>query len=254
MKTTDCTFIIPIKIESSDRKRNCQVVLNYLLDNLDYNISILEVGSNSVHECVDLNNSKISYNRIELLPTEPFHRTKYLNILAKKCNSDIVCSYDTDVLLPLKSYSKAVRAISSNKYDIIYPFGQGQFQRKVYLPEGINKINSLKDLNNFKIEQERSYCGHCNFQKKSVYEKAGFENEEFISYAPEDREKLYRYKRLGFKIGRINDLVYHLEHERTADSWITNPHFEKNCLIFDKIKKMNDDEFQEYCQKLRSQQ
>lgn len=250
---SNCTFIIPIKIESADRKRNCKIVLNYLLDNLNYNISILEAGSNEVGECVDLNNPKISYTKIELLPSEPFHRTKYLNKMAKESKTSVVCSYDVDVLLPIESYTNAVELILSNQYDVIYPYGEGHYQRKVYLPNNINRINNLKDFNNFKIEQGRSYCGHCNFQKKSVYEKAGYENEEFVSYAPEDQEKLYRYNRLGFKVGRIDDLVYHLEHERTVDSWITNPYFGKNCSIFDKIREMNDDEFQEYCQKLRSQ-
>jgi hypothetical protein len=250
---SDCTFIIPIKIDSSDRKRNCKIVLNYLLDNLDFDITILEIGTSEVHECVDLNNSRISYDNVCMTPSTPFHRTKYLNTMAKKCKTEIVCSYDIDVILPIRSYLDAVNHILSDNYDVIYPYGDGFFQRKVSIPENINRIKNPEHLNEFNIENGRSYCGHCNFQKKSVYEKSGYENEEFISYAPEDQEKLYRYTRMGFRVGRIDDVVYHLEHERGVDSEITNPFYNQNMLIFENIKNMNDIEFNQYCEKLRHQ-
>ena len=43
----DCTFIIPIKIESTDRLRNVITVLCYLVSNFDTNIIVKEVDTES---------------------------------------------------------------------------------------------------------------------------------------------------------------------------------------------------------------
>ena len=46
----DCTFIIPIRIESTDRLRNVITILCYLNSNFDTNIIVKEVDSKSVFE------------------------------------------------------------------------------------------------------------------------------------------------------------------------------------------------------------
>ena len=45
------------------------------------------------------------------------------------------------------------------------------------------------------------------------------ENENFKAYAPEDKERFYRFNTLGYSVGRINNYVYHLEHARGENSW-----------------------------------
>ena len=47
---TEATFIIPIRIESSDRLRNVIATTAFLLENFDTNIIIKEVDSESVFE------------------------------------------------------------------------------------------------------------------------------------------------------------------------------------------------------------
>ena len=44
MKTdlTDVTFIIPVKIDSDDRRRNLKITLSYLQRNFDTNIIVCE--------------------------------------------------------------------------------------------------------------------------------------------------------------------------------------------------------------------
>ena len=72
------------------------------------------------------------------------------------------------------------------------------------------------------------------------------ENENFIAYAPEDKERFYRFTTLGYNVGRINDYVYHLEHSRGQNSWFTNPHMNNNNSIWDQIQRMNKDELKSY--------
>jgi hypothetical protein len=237
----NCTFLIPLKIESEDRKRNASLVLNYLLDNLNTNIHILEAGSNIIPNIVDISQQNIKYLHVTLSENEPFHKTKYLNILSKNLKTDVVACYDIDVILPLTTYELANKNIINGDFDIIYPYGEGMFQRKVTLND---PKNIFSESNIF--EPAKSIYGHCNFCNYKKYEEIGFENENFISYGPEDQEKLYRYLKLGYKVGRINDLIYHLEHSRGKDSNTNNVYFNKNVELFKNIKQMSIDELKLY--------
>ena len=72
------------------------------------------------------------------------------------------------------------------------------------------------------------------------------ENENFVAYAPEDKERFYRFSTLGYNIGRVENFVYHLEHKRGQNSWFNNPHMNMNNSEWDKIQGMNKKQLIEY--------
>ena len=132
------TFIIPIRIESSDRLRNVITTIAFLLENFDTNIIIKEVDSESVFQRdalpvlkdildVDVNVQHIFEKSNELL----FHRQKVLNEMVMEAKTEIVVNYDCDVLLPLDSYHKAYHSLLHHTHDVIYPYGQGVYQKKL---------------------------------------------------------------------------------------------------------------------------
>jgi GT2 family glycosyltransferase len=76
------------------------------------------------------------------------------------------------------------------------------------------------------------------------------ENENFISYGYEDNERPIRFEKLGYKVGRVDDLIYHMEHARTMNSWFTNPHINNNKLLYESLKEMNPEELKKYYQEV----
>ena len=72
------------------------------------------------------------------------------------------------------------------------------------------------------------------------------ENENFRAYAPEDKERFYRFTTLGYSVGRIKNYVYHLEHARGENSWFSNPHMESNMAEWNKIQSMSKDNLLQY--------
>ena len=245
----DCTFIIPVKLESQHRIKNAEIVLNFLNDNFDTNIIIYEFETNKVPELINITDN-INYINEKNPENKPFHRTAFLNKMLKLVKTIITVNYDIDVILPLASYIAARDAIKSNhQFDLIFPYGMGQFQKMV--SENI-KDELISNKNIFKIMDENSIIhsaefGHVQFFKTSSYIQGGMENEYFISYAPEDKERNYRFITLGYKVGRINDsFVYHLEHERGFDSNYSNPYFQKNIDLWNKIQNMSTFELMEY--------
>ena len=82
--------------------------------------------------------------------------------------------------------------------------------------------------------------------KRQVYIEGGMENENFKAYAPEDKERYYRFNMLGYSVGRIENYVYHLEHARGENSWFNNPHMGGNQNEWEKINGMSKEQLMQY--------
>lgn len=265
----DATFIIPIRIESSDRLRNVITTTAFLLENFDTNIIIKEVDSESVFKkealpiLEDILEVDININHIfEKSNDSSFHRQRVLNEMIIESKTKIVVNYDCDVLLPLESYKTAYDMILSDEYDVVYPYGQGEYQRQV-IPSDEVVSHFLQTLDyNHLDKHSNSYSsdfGWVQFFNRKVYIEGGMENENFIAYAPEDKERFYRFSTLGYNVGRIDKFVYHLEHSRSHNSWFNNPHMQSNNNLWNQLQNMNKEQLikyysnQEYLKKYNGQ-
>jgi len=55
-------------------------------------------------------------------------------------------------------------------------------------------------------------------------------------------------KTLGYNIGRVDDHAYHLEHERTQNSWYHNPHMQRNNQLWEELKVLTKEQLIQYYQ------
>jgi len=246
----DVTFIIPVRIESHDRLKNFQTVYSYLLQNFDTNIIVYECDSSKQLTDDDINTNHTTYI-YDNSDTDIFHRTKYLNRMLNLVTTPVTVNYDIDVILPVKSYVTARNEIIDNKFDLVFPYTLGKYQKKVnsdgrvqiyynHLPE------SLSDK--YFTESFAEY-GHCQFFNTESYKKHGWENENFISYGPEDRERYERFKKFDCQILYLEkSYVYHLEHSRGKNSNKDNPHFKYNENLREELNNMTKKELTEYYQ------
>ena len=240
------TFIIPIKIEHPDRYRNSNITLNFLNKHFKTNVIIhesSETGKSKLDFLDSLNNLNVTL--IEIQEENSFHRTKYLNKMLDLVETPVVVNYDIDVILDPQNYLECQNQILSGESEVIYPYEKGYGQIQVmqkfdYLGFGesgydINYINSSDS-----ISKSESECGHCIFFNTDTYRRYGGENEGFISYGPEDKERMYRFQKLSKVKWVDGKFVYHFEHFRGRDSWVTNPYFNSNWGLFENIKSMSD--------------
>jgi hypothetical protein len=281
MKTDlkNTTFIIPLRIDTGDRLRNIILSTSYLLHHFDTNVIIKEVDSEHRFEEYALpiikrlvNTSSLRHIfENETRTDDAFHRTKVLNDMVMEASTDIVVNYDTDIVLPLDSYTQAIEMLQG-EYDVVYPYRFGTHgERKVNLEF---TIETQEDMNNFENEEfvsrfinsgYNSVCfddrffyyphnqgegwaeyGMVQFFNRQVYIDGYLENEGFIAYAPEDVERHHRWKVLGYNIGRVDNYAYHLEHQRTQNSWFHNPHMQKNNQLWDYLKTLSKEQLVEY--------
>lgn len=247
----DCTFIIPVKIEHQDRYNNARSVLGFLNYHFQTNVIIYEVsedGESRLNFLDDLKNLDISHSISSLLPSKPFHRTRYLNIMLDKVKTPVVVNYDIDVFLPPQSYLTCRDRIVNGEVDVYYPYSFGASQYQVLPSVDRTRFNLdfsiqsiLPYMGSYGIRKYYSEYGHCIFFNTDVYREFGGENEEFISYGPEDKERGIRFKAFTDKVEWLDDVVFHFEHHRGNDSSFTNPHINPNNLLLNKIQSLIKD-------------
>lgn len=257
MQTKDLsnvTFIIPIKVEHSDRYRNAKTVLGFLNQHIVTNVFIYEVceNGNSKLDFLDsLKNLKIKHWKAD--DEGMFHRTKYLNIMLDEVVTPVVANYDIDVIISLDFYKKITDLITSGGSDVVYPyrFGSGG-QRRVLDNFDYQKFyDSGFDLNHIDatgpwMDYDSEY-GHCIFFNTEIYKKYGAENENFISYGPEDKERGERFVKMGFNVNWMSEsMVYHFEHYRGSDSSNDNHYTTSNWNVYNECRTMDGDQLTVY--------
>ena len=258
---SNATFIIPLRIESADRMRNIITLLCFLLGNFDTNIIVKEVDSEPVFEKNVLPQIKeFIGNDINLVhifekSDDPvFYRMHILNEMLAMSKTDVVINYDCDVLMPVETYVNAYESILNGTCDVVYPYGNGNFQKQVHVTDEIvsDFLNNDFDLSilDKSSQVSTSDFGWVQFFNRSVYIEGGMENENFRGSSPEDKERFFRFTTLEYKVGRIDNWIYHLEHSRGANSWPEsirgNPYMAQNFEVWNHLQTLNKQKLKEY--------
>ena len=257
----NCTFIIPIRIESEDRMRNVVTVLAYLLKTFDTKVILKEVDVESVFEDQVLpqiedflgDNINNLTHVFEKSDDPVFYRMKILNEMIDMSDTKVIANYDCDVLFKKETYVESVKMIMDG-FDLVYPYGFGNYQKQVFIDDdGVSEfINGDFD---FEVLDKKSRMydaqyGHVQFVNRKSYILAGMENENFRGSSPEDKERFYRFDKMGYSVGRIDDIVYHLEHSRGSNSWPNsvqgNPYMKQNFDEWEKIQNMTGHQLRSY--------
>lgn len=258
---SNATFIIPLRIESADRMRNIITLLCFLFGNFDTNVIIKEVDSEPVFEENILPQIKefigkdINLTHVFEKSDDPvFYRMQILNEMLAMSKTDVVINYDCDVLMPVKTYLNAYESILNGTYDVVYPYGNGSFQKQVHVTDEIvsDFLNNDFDLSilDKSSQVSSSDFGWVQFFNRSVYIEGGMENENFRGSSPEDKERFFRFTTLEYKVGRIDNWIYHLEHSRGSNSWPEsirgNPYMAQNFEVWNHLQTLNKQKLKEY--------
>jgi len=255
----DLTFLMPCRIESEDRLRNVITSISYLSHYFPQSkIIVKESDSQSIFQRDALpvvqnifGGSPKNLNHIfEKTDNKFFYKTRILNDLLLESTTSIVYNYDVDVVYPISSYETAYHLIENNQLDVVYPYGCGVYQYAVDYPISTFEafVESEFDLRilhpNCRLQP--SVMGWGQMIKRQVYIDSYMWNENFISWGAEDCEYYYRLQALGYKVGRVNDIVYHLEHSRTFNSHYHNPKFMDNHNLWQNIRTWDENMIVKY--------
>ena len=253
--------MIPLKLESPDRHANFQIITQFLNENFNTNIFVYELGVKSFNESGIKEEVPLVPDLVEDIDNVttffssgfdngrpiPFYRTKYLNHMLKRVKTPIVINYDSDVLVDPLNLVRACENIRSGDWDLVYPFGLGKYQYNIEDKDLLrSRASSLgwsestflncSQAGWYALEDESlpshplgfiSLYGHAQVFSTKSYKEGGGENERFKGWGPEDKERYYRFRGLGYKVKHMaGEKVFHIDHMRGPDSSnVNNPTF-----------------------------
>jgi hypothetical protein len=175
-----------------------------------------------------------------------------LNDMARMAETPFVANWDCDVaIVPLQLW-KAVKALRDGA-DMVYPY-DGRFARVPRLPWFAAVSKSL-DLGIFRDTEFKgkngkplptSSVGGAIFFNLESFIAGGMENEKMISFGPEDWERNFRFKILGYKVERTPGALYHFDHFCGPTSSTRNPYFKRNHKELDEIRLLDRKGVEEY--------
>ncbi len=238
----DVTFTIPVKYDHEDRKKNVDLMVCILQSSFDTNVIMMEQGGDKFEYMGKWLKYCVSDAKV-------FHRTKMLNDMASMSGTPYIVNYDCDITIPPMQMLQAVEELRSGT-DMVYPY-DGRFAR-MPRAQWFAQVERLLDIGiagktMFKgREHGHNSVGGCVLFKKQSFIDGGMENENMISFGPEDCERHDRFKKLGFTVKYVPGSLFHMDHFIGPDSGARNPYFKANHEEIERIREMDAAQLREY--------
>lgn len=221
-KINDLTFLYIFHCDSIERMENLLLSIDYIMDNFDSNIQVLEVNKYNNGILQKLLSPKVCYSFIQdddcIL-----HRTKYLNLMYKNTSSKFIAVFDCDVIIPQAQIIEAINILRSNQAQVVYPYNKfldtSNIIRNLYIKT--KNVAFLFDYQDFMSElYSPGPTGGAFMCDLNSYNKIGWEIEDFYGWGVEDGERYARWRKSKFELMRLDGPLFHLTHPRYINSQI----------------------------------
>ena len=230
-RLADVTFVIPVRIDSPDRSRNVDVLIDFLFQRFDSPILIMESDSQQRY-FVKQDDPRIRYffNK-DRRPV--FHHTGCLNQLYPMVDTPIIAGWDTDALVASEQIIDTVEQVRSGKVVMGLAYDGHMFNTSAELVQLFWQTKDYNVLTEKTGELRPMYgalsTGGAFIVDTEKYLQAGGENEHFLGWGPEDFERVKRIEILYPQpIYRAKGGLYHMAHTRLFNSWYADRHHELN--------------------------
>lgn len=221
---SDLTFCLPVRIDSPERMRNLKAVINFYLKNSEARFIILEADKDRHVNLAD--NPRIDYIFVDD-SKEIFHRTRYINIMLRRCPTRFAAIWDADVIAPVSQIEEAVSMLHNPANVIVYPYGGRLRNTMDFISNCFARSLDIRVLSEFP-QNSLLMCAYHSvgggfIADRDCYLRYGGENENFTGWGPEDVERWKRLEILGYKPRRTDGEMYHLSHPRGINSKAKDP-------------------------------
>ena len=216
-ESASVTFVIPVRIDSEERRDNLSVIIEQLLSINEVEIIILEADAKSALEKQHFSCQVRHHFIRDEGPV--FHRTKYLNKLFGMTQSPIVGVWDADVLVAKEQIEESIEQIRSGNALMSFPYDGRFYTLSPALSANFRAKRSYEIFKEQNVKLSMSFgtysVGGAFFVNRDVYCSIGGENENFYGWGAEDNERVKRLEILEQRIHRSSGALYHLYHPRT---------------------------------------
>ncbi len=231
----DISILIPIYVDHEDRIDNLKKILNYF-----YFMGIKDVWVNEYYSdkpLCDWVNCNYRSKKID----DDYNKMTCTNEIFDESQGQYLAIWDVDVIFPRSAIDKSLELLE-NGADVVYPYN-GNFYN---VPKKhFDMLESGRiEMDKCELWNENSYGG-CVMFKRGVFEAGGKGNTKFIGWGFEDDEIFVRFSKLGYKIIRLDNPLFHMEHTRTSNLDGKSKYYLNNKEIYDNIRAMSREEILE---------
>ncbi len=213
----DLTFLIPVRLDSMIRLENLLAVVAYIQKHFRAHVMVWEASYYNRHVLDHLLPKNIEYNFVE--DKDPiFYRTYYLNQMTLRVHTEFMALWDADVLAPPAQVIQSMEMLRNQDTEVVFPYDGNFMEVSELLRIRYLSTQQIKSLTHNIGKMNCLYTGPqsggavlINVEK---YKQSGMENERYYGWAPEDWERVLRWKNLGYRIDRIPGPLFHLTHPR----------------------------------------
>ena len=227
---SDVTFVVPLRIDSPERKANIDTLIKYTFRNFRTKIIILEADSERRY-FPETDQEGFQYEFIED-KDEVFHRTLWINRLINLSDTPIVGIWDADAIAPVDQISDAVGRIRSGEAMLCFPY-DGRFYSCDKLTSDLFRKHLNIEIPGKRVPVMNLMHGYHSvggafFVNKNKYLAAGGENESIYGWGPEDTERVKRLEISGMPVYYSSGNLYHIWHPMGKNSWFASSELELN--------------------------
>lgn len=229
----DVTFVVPLRIDSSERKDNIDALIRYIFNHFETNFIVLEADSGRKYY-PEYNPAGFRYEFISD-ENEVFHRTKWINRLISMTTTLYVAVWDADAIASPGQILESVQKLRAEEAVMSLPY-DGRFYScdkvscdlfKKYLDIQV----LLKRIPVMRLMHGYHSVGGAYIVNRETYLKAGGENENFFGWGPEDTERIKRMEIMNLAIHYSPGVMFHLWHPIGKNSRFANAETERKNRI-----------------------
>ena len=249
-RLTDVTFVIPVRIDSPERSRNLDVLIDFIMRQFDSYILVMEADSEQRY-FVKNKHPRI-HHFFEKDPHPIFQHTRCMNLLYPKVDTPMIAGWDVDAFVLPNQIIHTVEQVRSGNAVMGIAYDGHMYQTTAELAQLYQETENLDIL----IEKvDELYPMYGNFSTGGAfivdtkkYLQAGGENEYFLGWGCEDFERVKRMEILYPQpIFFAKGGLFHLWHPRGLNSWYADRQYERNGKKeFLKVCGMKEDELRNY--------
>lgn len=230
-RLTDVAFVIPVRIDSPERSRNLDVLIDFIIRYFDSNILVMESDSQRRY-FVKNDSSRIHYF-FENDSRAIFHHTRCLNLLYTKVDAPIMACCDVDVIAPPEQIVDTVEQVRCGKAMMGLPYDGRVYETTSKLAQIYSETQNMETLlgkaNDLKLMYGDLSIGGIFIVETKKYLQSGGENEFFFGWGCEDFERVKRMEILYPQpVYFAGGGLFHLWHPRGLNSWYVDRQHERN--------------------------
>lgn len=163
-----------------------------------------------------------------------FHRTKYINQLAKMSTEPILAIWDSDVVIPAKQIYEAVKYIRNRSCEVSFPY-DGRFYevdrilKELFIESACNLSFLEATVSKMNTLYNKIQNGGALFISRDAFNNSNGEDESFYGWGPEDWNRIEKWKILNYRIKRVKGPLFHLTHLRDINGNYRTHIHRNNC-------------------------